>query len=220
MSENVQGKLTVSCTVHLITPTPQTMGSGSAHEGDVHVIYPGGDTIFLCGPNKVKLLVHSIFLTNASKVFAAMLGPFFREGQQQTHSGPREIPLPEDDPFSMQAIFSVIHSRRVDSHEKMSPKQLLSIAYAADKYDLVSTMKYASSYWFSSLQTAGYSFQVEKHLDSMKAAYLFENRDAFQMATSAIVLGYTRPFLSLISHFEDVMPQETICRSLCLIIEI
>lgn len=187
------------------------MESQTDREGGVHEIYPGGDTIFLCGPNKVKLLVHSIFLTNASKVFAAMLGPSFREGQPRTDSGPREIPLPEDDPFSMQVIFNIIHSRREVSHKKISPKQLLSIAYAADKYDLASTLKYASSCWFSSIQTPGDDFHLETYLHSMKAAYLLENEAALQMAISSIVLGYTGSFLSLWSHFDDIMPRETIC---------
>lgn len=187
------------------------MGSQITHEGAVHEIYPGGDIIFLCGPSKVKLLVHSIFLTNASRVFGAMLGPFFSEGQPQTDSGPREIPLPEDDPFSMQVIFNIIHSRREVSHKKISSKQLLSIAYAADKYDLVSTLKYASSCWFSSIQTPGDGFHLETYLHSMKAAYLLKNEAALQTAISAIVLGYTGPFLSLWSHFDDIMPRETIC---------
>jgi len=46
-------------------------------------IAPDGDVILVVGPSRSqisKLRVHSLFLTTASKVFSAMFGPHFKEG--------------------------------------------------------------------------------------------------------------------------------------------
>lgn len=187
------------------------MASPDADDDVVHEIYRGGDTLLLCGPNRVKLLVHSIFLTNASEVFAAMLGSNFREGQMPTNGGPREIPLPEDDPFAMQLICNVLHSRSEQLPETVSSKRLLALAYVADKYDLASTLKHATSCWMSSAQNV----PVIKELwELMTAAYILGIAEAFHKATAAIVLKHMGSFRKLDLPLGDIMPPDIICRSI------
>jgi hypothetical protein len=59
-------------------------------------IAPFGDVVFLVGPDKIKLQVVSGIL-RILKVFEAMLGSNFAEGQGHNCDSPKEIDLPEDD---------------------------------------------------------------------------------------------------------------------------
>lgn len=71
-----------------------------------------GATILVIGPDEARLCVHSCLLQSASKVFKAMLGPLYREGQRSGLTGSKkEIPLPEDDADAMTITCAVIHHR-------------------------------------------------------------------------------------------------------------
>ena len=59
-------------------------------------IDPLGDVIFVV-EDKVKLLVSSTVLSVSSRVFGAMFGPRFSEGQNNTSAEPKEVRIPEDD---------------------------------------------------------------------------------------------------------------------------
>ncbi|OJD29689.1 btb poz domain-containing protein [Diplodia corticola] len=174
----------------------------------VHEIYPDGDILLVCGPNKVVLLIHSIFLTNASKVFAAMLNGNFREGQPQANGGRRTIPLPEDDPFAMECICASLHSRNERLPNSMTPKQLLAIAYAADKYDLVSSLRIISSHWFSANKATQSSFHIEDFWSTMAAAYILKDDDFFRSTTATIVLNHDQSFLGLDQLAGNIVPSE------------
>lgn len=185
------------------------MGSEVAVEDIIHEVYPGGNTLLLCGPSQVKLLVHSIFLTNMSKVFGAMLSPNFREGQLHTNGGPREIPLPEDDPFAMLIICNIAHSRSVP--DTISPTQLLAIAYAADKYDVVPILKFASARWISpTTRTPPHEFNIEDIGSKMTAAYILQDSESFQKTTAEIVMEYDKSFRRLEPLLGDIMPADII----------
>lgn len=54
-------------------------------------ISPDGEIILVVGPQAVQLKVNSLFLRSASKVFGAMLGPNWSEGQALSKESPREI---------------------------------------------------------------------------------------------------------------------------------
>ncbi|OCL09897.1 hypothetical protein AOQ84DRAFT_375415 [Glonium stellatum] len=70
-----------------------------------------GDIILVVGLELRRLRVHALILKNASKVFNAMFGPHFREGQGLGGACSKEIPLPDDDADALKLICSVIHSR-------------------------------------------------------------------------------------------------------------
>ncbi|KAI8263577.1 hypothetical protein K4K56_005526 [Colletotrichum sp. SAR 10_98] len=105
-----------------------------------------GDIIMIVGPEQRKFRVHSVMLKSASKVFNAMLGPNFAEGRQLRNNGHyseiTKIELPEDNADGISAIFHLLH-HRVDKLPDPMPADLsYQLGIAADKYDLVSTLKY------------------------------------------------------------------------------
>ena len=79
-------------------------------DADTELIASSPDVVLVVGkPPKneqerpeARLLVSSTTLISSSKVFAAMLGPSFREGRELKNSTPpMEIRLPEDDAVPM-----------------------------------------------------------------------------------------------------------------------
>jgi hypothetical protein len=72
------------------------------------------DLVLVVGtPATLKLSVSSIVLKDSSKVFAALLGPHFGEGQPST-SGIKEVTLAEDDPSAMSDMCFLLHGRPLD----------------------------------------------------------------------------------------------------------
>ncbi|KAL9091272.1 MAG: hypothetical protein Q9165_004906 [Trypethelium subeluteriae] len=76
-------------------------------------IAPDGDVILLVGQGAAQknLRVHSVALKMASKVFAAMFGPRFAEGQSLSSANPKMVPLPEDDLEALTILCHIIHLR-------------------------------------------------------------------------------------------------------------
>jgi len=173
-------------------------------------IFPNGDVILVVGPQAIRLKVQSLFIRSASKVFSAMLGPDWSEGQGLSRGGSREIILVEDDAEALRIICCVIHHRNDDVPQTLTPEQVLQIAIAADKYNLTVALRYAIAQWLK------YS-DIPKMADMgylMVSALLFSDRDAFANNTLALVLYYTSPYLEL---FEDekisqFIPYKMICK--------
>lgn len=110
-----------------------------------------GDLIMAVGPKKKNFRLHSLILKMTSKVFRAMLGPNFAEGQQliaNVTTGsrkpglPGKINLPEDDVKSMGFIFKTLH-HQFDALESPEDIPFFDILIAADKYDLIAPIKHA-----------------------------------------------------------------------------
>jgi hypothetical protein len=73
------------------------------------------DLVLIVGtPATVKLSVSSIVLKDSSKVFAALLGPNFAEGQPAATSGLKEVTLADDDPSAMSDMCFLLHGRPLD----------------------------------------------------------------------------------------------------------
>lgn len=111
----------------------------------INNIAPDGDVNMVIGPKKKEFRLHSQILKAASKVFNAMLGPKFAEGQQivnkGSHNDPVKINLPEDDAYCMGVLFELIYYR----HDVLSSADGITyfdVALAADKYDLIRAVKY------------------------------------------------------------------------------
>lgn len=96
-----------------------------------------GDVIMVVGPTKAILRVHSLMLKMASRVFTAMLGPHFSEGQDLAADRPKEISLPEDNVQAMGVICKLLHSRPdlTCKVALLKPEEVFQIAVLADKYD-------------------------------------------------------------------------------------
>ena len=120
-----------------------------ATPSSTHVIAHEGDIILVAGPDRVHLRVSSHCLRASSKVFEAMFGPHWYEGQGLSSVTPKEVPLVEDDAEALLAVCRVIHHQNEPSKQAYGPLDLLKIAVVIDKYQLNVAMRYAVSSWLS-----------------------------------------------------------------------
>ncbi|EON98475.1 putative btb poz domain-containing protein [Phaeoacremonium minimum UCRPA7] len=171
-------------------------------------VVPDGDVILVVGEGGVKLRVHSQALRNASKVFDAMFGPHWAEGQDLSKENPKEIRLEEDNCDAMWRICCVIHHRN-DLLDRPKAKDVLEIAITADKYDLGNALKFASKEWLS--------FDID-HSEStaflMVAAFLFQDSHAFHRHVQTLILDHTQSYWDLFrgSEIQELIPFKALCR--------
>lgn len=152
-----------------------------------------GDVILVVGPEQAKLRVLSLFLNAASKPFSAMFGPDWKEGQDiLDRDGPVEILLPEDNADALKVICAVIHHQNNEVPQDLAAGEILGIAVAADKYDCVDALKFASANW---LLPGGK--EAKDLMLLAAAAHLFQNAQAFKDITRELVLNHDGPYLAL-----------------------
>jgi hypothetical protein len=188
-----------------------TQNSG---EDSVAEIAPDGDVVFIVGRENVRLRVHSLILRSASKIFGAMFGPNWSEGQRLSKDLPTEVSLPEDDAEAMRTILCVIHLRNDLVPEHLTTQDFLQIAIEVDKYDLTIALKFASSVWLNLPSRAPLgitSIEQTKHL--MAAAFLFGNTNMFKRHTETLILDYGGSYLSLFKdeRITQVIPSKIFC---------
>ena len=172
-------------------------------------ISPDGDVILVLGVENIRLRVYSQCLRSASKIFNAMFGPDWSEGQRLSEKSPLEVPLLEDDADAMRTICCVIHHRNDLVPEHLTAKEILQIGIIVDKYDLKIALKYASVEWVKPRVSAE---RVEMgHL--LAAAFLFGNTDVFMAHTLALILHYTGPYLDFLDdeYTSQIIPSRTFC---------
>ncbi|KAK0118388.1 hypothetical protein ONS95_012677 [Cadophora gregata] len=111
-------------------------------------IAANGDVILVVGPEMVKLRVLSLILKAASKPFSAMFGPDWNEGHDILgRDEPVEVLLPEDNADALNVICAVLHHQNNEVPETLAAGDVLRVAVAADKYDCVNALKFASGIW-------------------------------------------------------------------------
>ncbi|KAJ0364586.1 hypothetical protein COL154_004966 [Colletotrichum chrysophilum] len=166
----------------------------------INNIAPDGDVIMVIGPKDKEFRLHSQILKAASKVFKAMLGPNFAEGQQllnnRIHNDPVKIDLPEDDAYSMGILFELIHYR----HDVLSSADadiVFDVALAADKYDLICAVKYPITEAMDRIVFTDDERGEEESMWKLAiAASMFDYDPSFKKATQALVSlslhGYIR----------------------------
>ncbi|KAF5544662.1 hypothetical protein FMEXI_6491 [Fusarium mexicanum] len=156
-------------------------------------IVPDGDVILVVGSGKAKLRVKSILLMAASKPFSAMLGPNWKKGHDmRNHNGPHEVLLPDDDATVLKIICSVIHFQNDKIPQTLPASDVLAVAIAADKYDCLNALQFASDSWLRELKVKPRDLTL-----LTAAAYLFQNAQAFREITAALVLNHDRSYLAL-----------------------
>jgi hypothetical protein len=151
------------------------MDEPSNHNQEAFVdMAPDGDCILVVGPDTVKLRVHSLFLRTASKPFSAMFTPEWKEGDALlSQSGPIEILLPEDNATYMRLLCAIIHHKRDEVPADLSAHDVLGVAIAADKYDCVQAVKFASDHWLR-----GRNDEASDLVALAAAAYVLWNENA------------------------------------------
>ncbi|CZR63190.1 uncharacterized protein PAC_13086 [Phialocephala subalpina] len=163
-----------------------------------------GDVVFLVGADKARLRVYSLILKNTSKVFSAMLGPQFSEGQalliRTTNTQPVELPLPEDDPDALRAICNILHGRNDAFVEPVRAPEILNIAIAADKWDCVVPLAWAVKDW---LRCEGVTDSKELWR-LMLAAYWFDEDKAFEKITQALLFHHKSSYFDLKEQADEL----------------
>ncbi|PNP78640.1 hypothetical protein FNYG_07986 [Fusarium nygamai] len=173
-------------------------------------IVPDGDIILVVGPDKTKLRVKSMLLMAASKPFAAMLGPNWKEGHDmRQHSGSHGVLLPDDNATAMEIICSVIHFQNDKIPQTLPASDVLAVALAADKYDCLNAIQLAQKAWLRELKV-----KPEDLMLLAAAAYLIQNAQAFREITAALVLNHHGSYLDLAEEIAvSIMPWETCWKS-------
>ena len=172
-------------------------------------IAPTGDTILVVGDRKIGLRVHSLCMRNGSKVFDAMFGPHFTEGQPTNGSLPKEIHMPDDDAKAMTTICKVIHHRNDLLPDVLEPGELPEIAVTADKYDCVIVLKYVMTQWLVFKEPV-----IFLDLGSlMVAAYILNNPNAFLQITHKLITGTSDSYHSLVNvKYGEIIPLSVYCK--------
>ena len=182
-----------------------------ATEIETKKIAGDGDVILIVGePAEAKLLVHSVVLTAASKVFSALLGPNFREGQAvRSSEQPKEIKLPEDDARAMSDMCHLLHGKHVDELLKaVTSARVLSYAIVVDKYACVDALRMQShAILFAHLDY--YTFRLDMTINGrmVVATYLLEHAPSFKRATKRLIIGVNEQYSDLLKRdFGPMIP--------------
>jgi hypothetical protein len=170
-------------------------------------IATNSDIILVVGPEKRKLQVNSCVLKNASKVFNAMFGSHFREGQDFDGNSPKEIFMPEDNTDALTIICNILHLRNDLIPDYLTPSEVLQITITADKFDCVMRLKVHMAKWLNPGNT-----QDILELGRLSvASYILKNACAFGQLTFAIISRSTDSYIPLADEFSDYIPQKTFC---------
>ncbi|KAK9780390.1 putative BTB domain-containing protein [Seiridium cardinale] len=99
-----------------------------------------------------KFLVASKVLGLASKMFAKMFSPSFKEGRQLREEVRPCITLEEDDPTAMETILRVLHYKHESIPFTMNAKTLSTLAVHIDKYQCHQTLAPWTRHWCASFK--------------------------------------------------------------------
>jgi hypothetical protein len=183
---------------------------------ETRVIADNGDIVLVVGQQPaLKLLVSSSVLSKASKVFTALFGPHFREGQQaQNESQPREVILQDDEAEPMSQMCHLLHGEQVNSFLTVTSSfTLLDFAITVDKYDCMDALRAYSQ--ATLLRRLMLSLKTNL-LDTgrlMVTAYLLDNGCAFKSLTGRLIGSYTMDYSSLLSApWSSHLPPIILCK--------
>ncbi|XMA13667.1 hypothetical protein WAI453_006458 [Rhynchosporium graminicola] len=121
---------------------------------------------------------------------------------------PVELLLPEDNALALKVICAVLHHRNNEVPQTLAATDVLGVAVAADKYDCVDALKFASGVWLLPGE-----IEAEDLMLLTAAAYLFQNAKAFKEITRELILIHDRPYLALsCEEVESAMNWRVFCK--------
>lgn len=181
----------------------------------LEIVASDGDLILQVGDpmnyfqNECKILVSSRVLEQFSKVFAALMGPHFSEGQViRSSESPQTISLPEDTPEPMLDLCLLVHGKipkhrfnYINPENRDSPnhRTMYFLSLAVDKYALVDHLRLQcqallleclDKYPPGSPMNTGFrgDGSIERILvDLVASAYFMDNQRCFEIATSRLI---------------------------------
>jgi hypothetical protein len=183
---------------------------------ETRVIAGNGDICLVVGQQPaLKLVVSSTVLSKASKVFAALFGPHFREGQRTEHdSQPREVDLHDDEAEPMSQMCHLLHGEQVKSFLAVtSSTNILQFAITVDKYDCVDALHaYSQAILLRTLMFTA-TTDLLQNGQMMVAAYLLNNDCAFKYVTSSLIGNCTKDYIALLSKpWSSHLPPIILCK--------
>lgn len=182
---------------------------------ETYAIVPTGDIILVVGEEKTELRVHSACMRTASRVFDAMFGPRFLEGQPSNGDLPKKIRMPDDDATAMTTICNVIHHRNDLMPNVLEPEKSAEILLVADKYDCVLlVLKQATFQWLDSKEHPRVLLVLKQAISQwrdskepvtpldlgslLSAAYVCNDSDAFRRITQKLITCTSQPYYQVI----------------------
>jgi len=166
-----------------------------------------GDIILVVGLEKRKLQVNSGVLKNASKVFNAMFGPHFSEGQNLPGNSPKEVSMPDDNADALTIICRILHLRNDSIPDSLTSSEILQIAIAADKFDCAMRLKFHVAQWLN----PGNMQDILELGRLSVASYILDNAWAFGQLTLAMIVRSKDSYIPLADEFGDLIPWKTFC---------
>ncbi|QDS75677.1 hypothetical protein FKW77_007587 [Venturia effusa] len=119
-------------------------------EGDVILVVGADDS----ESDQVSIRVSSKVLSVSSKVFKAMFGRNFKEGNELAKSStPYQIPLPDDDPDAMAILCRILHHNADDVFLPDDAAQVMQFVAALDKYDCMKSAKFFLVVWLEKIRS-------------------------------------------------------------------
>ena len=164
---------------------------------DTGAIASDGDVILVVGAPKSRFRVDSRCLSAASKVFKAMFSSKWSEGRDLSHSEPKHVALPEDDPFAIFVICCVVHHCNDKVPDSLAPQQLLEVAIAADKYDLSVALKYARPAWLNTAKGSGPELPLVRDGYHLAAAFAFKDPERFAKISFSLMVNHCGSYMAL-----------------------
>lgn len=166
---------------------------------------PDGDVVFIV-KGKTRVRVYSEVMKRVSKVFAAMLGPNFKEGRAlaEASTTPVEIALPEDEPESFGWVCRALHCQASTKLWKPDTTQLVSVWTLIDKYNMKDGMQISLEYWISP-QVEGERSISELWLLAQISLGV-QDASSFAVATEKLILHTKSSFVQMATVGESHKP--------------
>lgn len=176
---------------------------------DAGTIAPDGDLILVVGVAKSRFRVDSRCLSAASKVFQSMFSSKWSEGRNLSCDNPKDIPLPDDDPFAIHVICCVIHHRNDLVPDSLVPRQLLAIAIAADKYNLGVALQFAKAAWLGAKGNSEPDVIYDGY--RLAAAFAFKDLEKFAKISFELMVNHYKSYIPLYKEkaLRDILPKMT-----------
>ena len=150
--------------------------------------------------------VYSDVMKRASEVFAAMLGPNFKEGRALAEASvtPVEIALPEDEPEPFGWICRALHCQASTKLWAPDTVQLVSVWILVDKYNMKDGMQISLEYWINP-QVEG-----ERSIDELwllaQISLGVQDASSFAVATEKLILHMKSSFVQMATVDESDRP--------------
>ena len=188
-----------------VQDTPMEAGDGITVVKDTNIA-EDGDVILVVGEKGTRIRVHSLFLRFASRVFAAMLGPCYAEGQDLNGSRTKEIHLPADDPQAMMMLCSILHHRNDTITSNATAPTVFQIARIADKYACVEALRFARKELLQWTTEDPVLLVL-----TLAASYLMKDSNSFEQLAGKLLECHGGPFQDIIDGEARIfLPPNTI----------